>query len=443
MGARPMIASLAVLSSLVVSVSCLGVERGGDMPTITAPIRSVVVALASRADTLLVGATRSYDVSVTVGGDSARSVTVYWSTTDSSVATVVSGKVTAVGEGETAIVARADASADTLELVVDTPAGEPTLRRYAEARNFEIGTAVDMESLHDDSQYRQILAAQYNSIVPENAMKFDHIHPSQSQYDFSDADELVAFARANGMVIHGHTFVWHEALPGWLTAGSFTRSQLLAILKSHITTVARRYAGEVASWDVVNEVMGGDGTLSDTFWLSGIGPEYIDSAFVWAHRADPTAKLYLNDTHAEALNTKSNAILSLVTSLRARGVPIDGVGFQGHFTLATPGISDVRANLARFASADFDVRISEMDVRIADTADASALALQAGVYRDVLDACLRVPRCTGLTTWGFTDRVSWVTSRVGYPGFGRALPFDANYAPKPAYEAMLQRLQEP
>lgn len=321
---------------------------------------------------------------------------------------------------------------------------QPTLRNLAEARHLLMGAAVVMNAYSSDPQYRQTLAAQYNCLVPGNVMKFDQIHPGPTEYNFTNADELVRFAQANGMAIHGHTLVWYMALPTWITGGTFTKAQLLQVLQDHITTVVGRYRGRIASWDVVNEVADGVAApLRSSIWLQVIGPEYIDSAFVWAHRADPAAKLYLNDTHAEGLNPKSDAILSLVRGLRARGIPIDGVGFESHLTLTPPPptAADLQRNFARFADAGFDVRVSELDVRIADTAGAAALTAAANIYRDALDACLRLgSRCTGVTTWGFTDRYGWIPA--AYPGFGRALPFDENYQPKPAYEALIARLQQ-
>ena len=275
-------------------------------------------------------------------------------------------------------------------------------------------------------------------------MKFGSIHPGPTIYSFTEADRLVGFAQSNGMTIHGHTLVWDEALPRWITQGTFTKAQLLKVLKDHITTVVGRYRGKVASWDVVNEVADDAVPLRNTLWLQVIGPEYIDSAFVWAHQADPAGKLYLNETHAEGLNARSNNVLTLVQGLRARGIPIDGVGFQAHFTInpPPPTAADLRANLARFANAGFDVRVSEMDVRVPDTAASTAIEQEATTYRDMLDACLQLgSRCSGFTSWGFTDRYSWIPEY--YPGYGRGLPFDANYQPKPADDALAGRLQQP
>jgi endo-1,4-beta-xylanase len=317
----------------------------------------------------------------------------------------------------------------------------PALRQFAEARQFVIGAAVDIDAHRADPQYGRVLAAQYNGVVAENVMKFARIHPRPSTYAFGDADEIVAFAEANGMAVHGHTLVWHEALPAWLTDRTFTRDQLLAVLHEHITTVVGRYRGRVATWDVVNEVVADDNVLlRSSLWLEVIGPDYIDSAFVWAHRADPAARLFLNDW-GEADATRASTILSLVQGLAAKGVPIHGVGFECHVTTQWPPPDLIRENLTRFANTGLDVRMSELAVRIPDSAGPSELAEQAAVYRDILDACLVMEQCIGFTTWGFTDRYSWIPSHA--PGLGRALPFSAAYKGKPAYYSMLARLMHP
>lgn len=371
-----------------------------------------------------------------------------WTTSNGSIATVgVGGIVNGMAAGSVEIIATVEGKRDTAVITVTSILAPPvqpvTLRLLAEARGFAMGAAVGFPQFYTDAQYRQVLAAQYNSVVVEDAMGFGNMHPEATQYVFTHPDEVVAFAQLHGMALHGTTMLWHLGLPAWLTGGAYTKTQLLAIVKDHITTVVGHFAGKIGSWDVVNEVVddAGSHSLRSSIWSNTIGPEYIDSAFVWANRADPAAKLYLNDFNAEGINPKADSVLALVTRLKSRGVPIHGVGFQSHFTTTRPPASSVRANLARFANAGFDIRISEMDVQVADAAGGSELDTQASAYRGVLDACLLTPRCVNFTTWGFTDRYSWVPSY--FPGFGRALPFDVNYQPKPAYTALIARLEMP
>lgn len=178
-------------------------------------------------------------------------------------------------------------------------------------------------------------------IVAGNEMKFDAMEPEQGNFKFETADKLVAFAEQHQMKVRGHTLVWHSQLPGWLGAGSegasnnnnYTRDELLKIMENHITTIVSHYKGRVHEWDVVNECVSDNSsqTLRNSIWQKVIGESFIDSAFVYARRADPDAKLYINDYSVEfAGNNKADRYYNLVKKLVARGVPIDGVGLQAH-----------------------------------------------------------------------------------------------------------------
>lgn len=154
-----------------------------------------------------------------------------------------------------------------------------TLRSLAQARGISIGTAVNIQALRSDTQYSETLSREFNLVTPENAMKFASIHPSPNVYSFQDADTLVAFAKAHAMQVHGHNLVWSKYLPTWITQGNFSRDALTAILREHITTVVAHYRGQVNIWDVVNEAVNDGGALTDSVWLQGLGPDYIDLAF--------------------------------------------------------------------------------------------------------------------------------------------------------------------
>jgi endo-1,4-beta-xylanase len=315
-----------------------------------------------------------------------------------------------------------------------------TLRRLARDRHLAVGTAIGQPELGNDPGYLAVAAREYSSVTPENAMKWGLIHPERDRYDFADADATVAFAEAHHMMVRGHNLLWHNQNPSWLTTGTFTRDELIGILRDHIHTVVGHFRGRVRQWDVANEVVADDGLgLRDNLWLRGIGPDYLTLAFGFAHEADPDAQLYLNDYLTETVNPKSDFELALATLLRALGAPVDGIGIQMHRFLAIPeSASDIRANLARISAARFQIWITEMDVAIQMPADANELAAQATVYGDVFRACLSVRRCRGITTWGYTDRYSWIPSFL--PGFGAALPFDEALNPKPAYTAIRDAL---
>jgi len=318
----------------------------------------------------------------------------------------------------------------------------PPFRALALGRGIRIGAAVATRPLQSEPLYAETLAREFSMVTPENAMKFGPLRPSRERYDFRDADTIVDFAEAHGMTVRGHTLVWEDQLPSWLTAQNWPREELIDILREHILTVVGRYRGRVVAWDVVNEAVTEDGSLKDTFWLRGIGPTYIEMAFGWAHEADPAAMLFYNDLHGEGQGRKSDAIYALVQSLLQRGVPIHGVGFQMHVHLGRyPTPQHVAANMTRLAALGLQVHVTEMDVGIQGAASAGDLSAQARIYRDTLGACLSVRGCTAFVLWGFTDRHSWISQF--FPGWGTALIFDEAYHPKPAYNALRDMLRGP
>lgn len=315
----------------------------------------------------------------------------------------------------------------------------PSLRSYSQLRGIEIGGAVNIQELRD-ADIRRVLAAEFNTTTPGNEMKWSSTHPAPNTYTFVQADSIVNFALANGMRIHGHTLLWHNQAPAWVQAATQTRTTLLAALKGHIETIVPRYAGRATTWDVVNEVISENQTgLRSSFWVNIGGADIIDSAFVWARRADPTAKLYINDFAVEGINAKSDSLLAFAVRRKARGVPIDGIGLQAHFGVVAPTFASMKANIDRIAAAGFDIRITELDVRLADGTD--NLATQATIYANTMEACRAQPRCKAVTIWGVSDKHSWIPTT--FPGFGRGLPFDVNFLPKPAYTSLRDVLARP
>ena len=316
----------------------------------------------------------------------------------------------------------------------DTP-----LRDLADARGFWVGPAVAYDPLIHEAVYADVLAREFNMLTPENAMKWAATHPQQYQYTFGQADTIFNFAQANGMGVHGHNLCWQSSNPSWLAAGNFSRDEMIAILADHIATVAGRYAGGIVAWDAVNEAMNASGNLAPGIWRDRLGPDYVDLAFQFARDADPNALLVYNDYGAEVINPKSTGILNMVRSMQDRGIPIDGVGFQMHITTSGINYGSFAQNLQRFADLGLALFVTEMDVRMQLPATADKLALQADVYRNVMDVCLNQPACNGLLMWGFTDAHSWIPGF--YPGWGAALIFDEAYNPKPAYDTLLAELQ--
>ncbi|WP_194397743.1 endo-1,4-beta-xylanase [Microbacterium atlanticum] len=341
-------------------------------------------------------------------------------------------------------------------------ADKDALRNQA-PRDLEIGSAVwaQRDLLTYDrkapTELQQVLGAQFSSVTPENDMKWDAIHPAPDVYDFTSADALVAFAKANKQEIRGHTLLWHSQNPAWVTAASstWTCDDARAVLEDHIRTVVGHFKGEIYEWDVANEI------FQDTWDAGGVrlrteanpflracadDPEaLIGDAFRWAHEADPDAALFLNDYNAEGINEKTDAYYALAQRLLADGVPLDGFGAQGHLSLLYGFDTSLQANFERFAALGLKVAITEADVRIPLLAGetgptAAQVAEQAARYDAMLEACLNVPACSSYTVWGFPDANSWVPGV--FPGEGWATIFEDDFTPKPAFDAMLASLRD-
>ncbi len=331
-------------------------------------------------------------------------------------------------------------------LACGPPLTAQTLRQLADQRGIRIGAAADPAHSNEIS-YTATLSREFNQLEPENTMKFGPLHPGPTTYNFGPPDSLVSFARANNMAVRGHTLVWHNQNPSWLTNGSYNSAQLSSILKDHIDAVVGHYAGQVYAWDVVNETFNDNGTLRSTIWSDspGIGltgTAYIEQAFRWARAADPQALLFYNDYSAELVNSKSDAIYRMAQDFKSRGVPLDGIGLQMHLTTNTGSLASMESNIKRITDLGLQVHITELDVRLpvdsSGNAAASALATQAQIYHDIVALCLKYPLCTVIQTWGFTDKYSWIPGT--FPGMGAGLEFDSSYRPKPAYHSMRDAL---
>jgi endo-1,4-beta-xylanase len=313
-------------------------------------------------------------------------------------------------------------------------ADEATLGSAAAASGRYFGAAIDPDAL-DERPYRDLAATQLTSVTPENAMKWESVEALRGEFNWRVADAVVAFAKAHGQKIRGHTLVWHSQLPLWLINGAFSPDELKGLMVAHIAAEAGRYRGAIYAWDVVNEPFANDGSWRKSIWYEAMGRDYVAIALHAARAADPEAKLYINDYNVETAGPKMQALYDLIASLKGDGVPIDGVGLQSHFVAgATPG--DFGAVLQKFASLGVDVAVTELDLRVRLPTDDKALAAQADDYASVVRACRETPRCVGVTTWGITDDRSWVPSF--FSGYGAALPFDEKYQPKPAVAAIIE-----
>jgi len=361
-------------------------------------------------------------------------------------------------------------------LELTSPSGQ-SLRESTQGSQILIGTAVRPSQL-SEALYASTLALEFNMVEPEDALKWEVVHPQRNEFDFSQADQILEFVTTHGMKIRGHTLVWHRQNPQWLTEGHFTSTELAHILEEHIKTVVGHYRGKIFAWDVVNEAFDElrPGVLRSTIWrdqpgiaLGGngsassveprasrnrVGAEletrsskqsysYIEQCFRWAHEADPQAQLFYNEAEAETINAKSDAVFSMVRDFRRRGVPIDGVGLQMHIPNLYADVVSISANIKRLTGLGVQVHITEMDVALPLDSNGNARAQdfirQADIYRDVAVACLSHPGCTAIQTWGFTDKYSWIGSHTKHRQ-GAALLFDQHYRVKPAYEALRNAL---
>ncbi|WP_371667580.1 endo-1,4-beta-xylanase [Streptomyces sp. NBC_00289] len=315
------------------------------------------------------------------------------------------------GAGVTALSGTADAAS--------------TLGSAAAGKGRYFGTAVAANHL-GETPYVSTLDTEFGSVTPENEMKWDAVESTRNSFTFGAADQIVGHAQGKGMKIRGHTLVWHSQLPGWVSG--LAAGDLRTAMNNHITQVMQHYKGQIHSWDVVNEAFqdGSSGARRSSPFQDKLGNGFIEEAFRTARAADPAAKLCYNDYNTDGVNAKSNAVYAMVKDFKARGVPIDCVGFQSHFNSASPVPGDYQTNLQRFADLGVDVQITELDIEGSGTSQATS-------YGNVVKACLAVSRCTGITVWGVTDKYSWRSS-------GTPLLFDGNYTKKPAYDAVLTAL---
>ena len=321
-----------------------------------------------------------------------------------------------------------------------------TLREEANKSGMLVGAAINVRYLAEPA-YTTIVAREYNMVEPESEMKWTMIRPNADTFDFSSGDQIVDFAQAHGMKVRGHNLLWHLYNPDWLAKGNYTSAQLAHLMEDHITKVATHYRGKVFAWDVVNEAIDEHGQLRHSIWydtpgigMADKGTAYIEQAFRWAHAADPDALLFYNDAGAEAVNSHSDAIYAMVKDFKHRGVPINGIGLQMHILNLNPDVKSIEKNIGRFVKLGIQVHITEMDVAVPVDADGKVknpedLQNQTQIYAQIAKACMKNAGCTALQTWGLTDKYSWIgwftKHTKGYP-----LPFDRQYQPKSAYDAL-------
>ncbi|PYX80793.1 MAG: 1,4-beta-xylanase [Acidobacteria bacterium] len=346
-----------------------------------------------------------------------------------------------------------------------------TTLKDAFKNSFLVGAAVNRAQISgEDSRGIKLIESQFNSITPENMLKWTLVHPQPNVFDFRAADGYVEFGERHRMVVIGHTLIWHKQTPNWVfedeKGNPVTRDLLLKRMRDHIHTVVGRYQGRIHGWDVVNEALNEDGTMRQSPWMTIIGADYVEKAFQFAHEADPKAELYYNDYSLEN-EAKRKGAVALLNKLMKAGIPVTAVGLQGHDTLDWPTPQQQDESIVAFEKLGVNVNITELDITVlprvtkepaaepnpnAENTPAlnpypnglpdSVQQALAKRYADLFALFLKHQKAIRrVTFWGVTDADSWrnnwpVRGRTDYP-----LLFDRRGVEKPAFEAVIRTAQ--
>jgi endo-1,4-beta-xylanase len=316
------------------------------------------------------------------------------------------------------------------------------------SRRIPYGACVNFAPLQNEAEYRIALETYCQQVTPEYGLFWDYLRPARNQFNFEFPDKVLAFAELNEMTMRGHTLVWYGAMPNW-TKQIGTPAEAEHELTNHIEKVVARYRGKIKTWHVVNEPIddakGGVAGLRPSVWLTQLGPAYIDMAFRLAHRVDPAAELVLNEYDiecvGEAFAARRQALLTLIRDLLARGVPLHGIGLQGHirgqYEIDEDGVSRF---VSEIKSLGLSVHVTELDVIDKELPGPITVrdAIVAARAHDFLHAIFAAARPSVIATWGITDRYTWVpTWNKRADGLrNRPLPLDEFYQPKPLWSVI-------
>lgn len=334
---------------------------------------------------------------------------------------------------------------------------ETTVNRLADfADGYFVGAALPAgdasNSVLGREDLQEIVVQHFSQITAENIMKPEFLQPSEGEFFYDDADDLIGFAENNGITVHGHTLVWHKRIADFMENCS-GEVECSGYLTDHITNIVGNYKGRITSWDVVNEAFTDDFGTDSTYrnidtsetngvfgsvWYREIGKDYIPLAFTTAHAADPDAELYYNDYNLEDNNTKVTAVLTMVNELIDDNIPIDGIGFQMHISLTEPLIEDIKAALTLATATGLKIKITEIDIRTNsngsyDSYTNEVAQLLKERYQSIVSTYLEVvpkEQIGGISFWGVSDADSWIPDFYGYPDW--PLLFDDELNPKEA-----------
>lgn len=335
--------------------------------------------------------------------------------------------------------------------------------KNAYKEDFYIGTALGAQHINQENKAAAVLIPkEFNTITPENIMKWMHIHPKKDSFDFALPDKFVALGQQQDMFIVGHTLVWHSQLADYVSDIT-DKAELETHLKNHIQTIVARYKGKINGWDVVNEALNEDGTLRESIFLKILGEDYLQKVFEWAAESDPNAELYYNDYNIEQPGKRKGCI-AMIKKLQAKGVKIDGVGIQGHWSLNGASIKNIEDSIKEYAALGLKVHFTELDITVLPNPwdlqgaevsqnyegspfmnpypeslpDSMQIKL-ADRYQSIFKLFLKhADKIERVTFWGVNDAHSWLNNwpikdRTNYP-----LLFDRDFQPKKAYDSVTE-----
>lgn len=347
---------------------------------------------------------------------------------------------------------------DPIATPAPKPAPKPVLTPVAttlkSAVTFPIGMIVSANRLSgNDTNFTNVLNKEFNSVTAENDMKMGAMFTGPNTYDFSKGDAIVAYAKANGMRVHGHALVWHSSIPTWLRNFTGTDAEFEAHVKAYVKTTVAHFAKEktasgksvVESWDVVNEAFTIDGYAGPFFKRI---PNYVAKCFIWAREADPNVKLFYNDYNLENQGSKVNDVVNMVNSFRANSTPIDGIGLQMHVDYITTNMSTLATNLNTIKNTGLLIHFSELDMTVNMSRNLTSLTSERALaqkarYKDIAVLYKSIPTAQrfGISIWGLRDNESWLLSFHNNSNEWPLL-YDANYEQKPAYVGFLEGLNQ-
>lgn len=337
---------------------------------------------------------------------------------------------------------------------------------------FLMGVAINRSQINQANKEEiDLITSQFNALTAENDMKWMYIHPKRDEFNFEQADKLMELAMANDMSVIGHTLVWHSQLAPWVfktdNGDTIDKTELAHRLEHHISTIVSRYKGKVKGWDVVNEALEEDGSFRESLFFKIGGEAFIENAFRFAHAADPKAELYYNDYNLINAEKRDGAI-RIINSLKSKGIKIDGIGVQAHWSLDEPSIEEIETAINRYSETGVKIMFTELDISVlpspwnSPTADVSVRfenspdmdpypnglpdSVQSKLakrYADIFELFNKhSDKISRVTFWGLHDGLSWknnfpIRGRTDYP-----LLFDRQMKPKKPYESVLQTVKD-